>query len=473
MVYLRLIILCCCFSVFSSKSQVQFYKQFSGPGYDQAHGVAELLDGSFLVCGSSSSFQNAPTDAFVLKLSKLGEFLWSSHYGGAESDVAKRIFQFANRIYIIGHSNSLNGKFNVFMTKLDTLGNELEQYVISESGYEFVSDVVLDQTNKFLICGKSTAASSGDFDQLLMSIDTLGNVLWKKHLGSTGDDEFNSIHHDKDSIYYVVGGQYVLDSLQIKGVVTKFTQSGTILYHEVMPGIGSISYSDLYLKADTCYVVGSQQLNSPHRVFGYGARVASGVLVDEPLGPGESETYFDQVVLYGDQQNCYIASHYANQYSTAGSIDMGITRFTNGLIWNTLFVAVYSSFTEQNHELLATQDGGAIAVGYREDLTFGGSMIYVLKIGPGDNFPIVTMQGSESIVAVQENVQETPLLFPVPSKDFIFYPVSDPLDLEVYSVVGEKMQQPDVMNSKLDISYLPSGLYILHDGNRTYRFVRE
>lgn|GEM_PF-6793858 len=452
---------------------MQFYKQFSGPGYDQAQGVHELADGSFLVCGNSSSFKDAPADAFVMKLSKEGEFKWSNHYGGTEAEVAKRIFQIENRIYLVGHTNSLNGRFNVFLTKLDTLGNQLEEYVFSENGYEFVSDALVDESNRILICGKSTAITGGDFDQFLMSVDTLGNVRWKKYLGSSGEDEFKSIQHDKDSIYYAVGGQYVLDSMQTKGVVTKFTHSGAVLQHDVILGLGSISFSDLYIKDDTCYVVGSQELTNPYRAYGYGVRVSSGNVVDMPIGPGESQTFFDQIALYGDQQNCYIASHYANIYSTAGSIDMGITRFTNELVWNTLFVAVYSSFTEQNNELKATQDGGAIAVGYREDVAFGGSLMYVLKIGPGDNFPIVSMQEAESIVSITEVDPVEALLYPSPTKDFVYLPEALQNDFTIYTVSGVRVELVLLDNHQLDLRNLPAGLYFLQSKHRTYRIIKE
>ena len=52
----------------SGLAQISFYKVYSGNGYDRAHGIAQLPDSSYIVTGTSSSFQNAPSQAFLLKL---------------------------------------------------------------------------------------------------------------------------------------------------------------------------------------------------------------------------------------------------------------------------------------------------------------------------------------------------------------------------------------------------------------------
>ena len=65
-------------------AQIQFYRAYSGNGYDRAYGVAQLLDSGYLVTGSSSSFEEAPSQAFLLRLDKYGDFVWSRAYGGPE-----------------------------------------------------------------------------------------------------------------------------------------------------------------------------------------------------------------------------------------------------------------------------------------------------------------------------------------------------------------------------------------------------
>ena len=69
-----------------------FYKVFSGNGYDEAQGLTQLVDSSYLITGSSSSFENAPNQAFLMNLDKQGNYLWSKSYGGSEFEEGKTRF---------------------------------------------------------------------------------------------------------------------------------------------------------------------------------------------------------------------------------------------------------------------------------------------------------------------------------------------------------------------------------------------
>ena len=80
------------FLIFCSISfgQINFYKTYSGSGYDKAEGIAQLEDSSYIITGSSSSW-SGNSDAFLLHLDSLGNYLWSRNFGGQESDCGNQI----------------------------------------------------------------------------------------------------------------------------------------------------------------------------------------------------------------------------------------------------------------------------------------------------------------------------------------------------------------------------------------------
>ena len=51
--------------------QISFYKLFTNNGYDFGQGVVQLEDSSYLITGSSSSFLEAPSQAFIMKIDSM------------------------------------------------------------------------------------------------------------------------------------------------------------------------------------------------------------------------------------------------------------------------------------------------------------------------------------------------------------------------------------------------------------------
>ena len=78
-------------SAFQVNAQNAFYKLYSNNGYDFGEGIAQLEDSSFIVTGTSSSFTDGPSQAFLLKVDSVGEYQWSLPYGGTEEDGARRV----------------------------------------------------------------------------------------------------------------------------------------------------------------------------------------------------------------------------------------------------------------------------------------------------------------------------------------------------------------------------------------------
>ena len=81
-----------CFLLLSCVSfgQNAFYKVYSGLGYDVGKGVAELNDSSYVVCGTSTSWEGS-AQAFLMKVDSVGDRQWTFDYGGPESDGASRV----------------------------------------------------------------------------------------------------------------------------------------------------------------------------------------------------------------------------------------------------------------------------------------------------------------------------------------------------------------------------------------------
>ena len=90
--------------------------------------MAEYLDSSFLICGSSTSWGGS-TQIVLLKLDSTGAYQWSNQYGGNESDGANRVlYNEAEGVFAVGSGNSLGaGDFDGLVLHTDEFGNEIWQ----------------------------------------------------------------------------------------------------------------------------------------------------------------------------------------------------------------------------------------------------------------------------------------------------------------------------------------------------------
>ena len=77
---LRIIILFLIFA-HSVNAQISFFKTYGENGFDFGHGIIQLADSSYVITGSSSSFQDAPSRAFMLKVDSMGQYIWSRSFG--------------------------------------------------------------------------------------------------------------------------------------------------------------------------------------------------------------------------------------------------------------------------------------------------------------------------------------------------------------------------------------------------------
>jgi len=167
-------------------------KGIGGPGLDGGGGVAADSNGNVYITGSFSGtvdFDPGPgtyyltatdDDIFILKLNSLGNFVWVKQVVGGGYDVGNNVtLDSSNNLYTVGTFQKTAdfdpgpGTHNLdstagggFILKLDSLGN----FVWVKQHPETCSDVVVDSSGNVYVTGY-------DSDDKL---DSSGNLVWRK-----------------------------------------------------------------------------------------------------------------------------------------------------------------------------------------------------------------------------------------------------------------------------------------------------
>ena len=476
------------FLTFISFGQIKFFKIFTDNGYDFGQGIVELSDSSYLLTGSSSSYGDSPSQVFLMKLDSLGTFQWSKNFGGSESDWGRRVLNWNDSIfYVAGYSNSLgSGSYNYYLVKTDEYGNQISESHYNHPGWEKLNDAILTADSSIYMVGETTGTAIGDKNIFIVKTDFNGDTLWTRNFGSSGEDAAKSIRQYNDTTFFIVGEMYNSDSTLTKGAIIKLYANGNIEWIKQYGLDGNYSLSDFFFDGTTINAVGV-------RLFPQGGdedelRIQcdlNGTNINEFSVHVAGDVSLVQVCKYGNDNKNYIANDIKNEFSVSGTYDCGVTRFLNNFNWDMSFVNVTSNMDDILGQLIPTSDGGIIFTGYMEGGMLGGSSVFVLKVGPNDDYPFINWSdfssiSVESLVSIDE-IQIEALkgfnIFPNPASSLVSISTgtNELIDIDIVDIYGKSIwKEAIVNNAQFDVSNWNSAVYFVRisQNNQTLKTIK-
>lgn len=456
-------------SVFGQNAS--FHKVFSGNGYDKALGVAQLPDSSYLITGSSSSFDEAPAQAFLLSLSKTGTYQWSKAYGGTEYEEGVRVLPvsgFGN--YIIGTSSSgpsLNFDAVVYFT--DNAGNLLWEKYFDNGGWERISDALLLSDTSVIMVGETDATNSGNPDIFLMRIDKTGNLNWSIQMGTPGLDRLTTVEKSSDSTFVVGGTTFNQDSILNKGYVASYHINSSLNWEIILGSKGNFFINDLVVSPTDILVIGEGIQLGKTDFDAYRANLSfAGVVNLTEEGYVPQSARYTQAIRYNAATGPkhFVTSQLINTtYPTfINGEDAFIFRFDGGFYWDNYGVGYSGIGQDQFSHMINTLDGFAIAVGMHTFYGAGGTSAMVVKIGDDANFPVFLPSPLvENIVSLSENnLDDSISVFPNPFQEKFTITSKQATNLTVFSSIGELITSCSFQDYQLiDTTNWPTGVYFL------------
>ncbi len=184
--------------------------------------------------GSFILKSNGGWDVFVSKLSSTGNFIWAKGFGSKRHDMGISLtLDIANNIYTTGrfkdsvdfnpgtgtYSLISHGNDDVYISKLDPLGNFLWANTIGSDFNDVGMDIEIDPTNNVYVSGlfQDTAyfnpimdafnlQSKGSDDIFVVKFDGSGNFVGAKSIGGTLSDYSYTMRIDGAGNIYLAGG---------------------------------------------------------------------------------------------------------------------------------------------------------------------------------------------------------------------------------------------------------------------------
>jgi len=184
-------------------------KTFGGSGNDSANSIQQTNDGGYIVAGWTDSLSLGARggDVYIIKLNAYGNKEWEKTFGGSDNDWANSIQQTKDGGYIIaGGTYSFGaGIYDFYIIRLDANGNKVWMRIYGGSKEDDAHSIQQTNDGGYIIAGGTESFEAGDADIYIIKLDAMGNKVWEKIYGGSGDDYAFSIQQTKDGGYIVAG----------------------------------------------------------------------------------------------------------------------------------------------------------------------------------------------------------------------------------------------------------------------------
>jgi len=477
------------FALSNLNAQISFYKLYSGNGYDKGEGIVQLEDSSYIITGSSSSWEGS-SQAFLLKIDSVGNYKWSQNFGGPESETGKRVLYNKDLgFYIAGFTNSFGaGDFDAYLVRTNLSGEKIwEKNYGKSTHWERVNDAIMDADSNIVLIGETINLNNGNSDILIIKTTKNGDTLWTRTLGGEGEDVAKSIVNFNEN--YLIGGHYfVSDSNLIKGFIIELNSSGNVVRWDMIGHkSGNYSINDLSIGVNKVYVAGNRIVSSTNNDAYTGIYDFSGQLINHYTitdGSDIRNERFMQISYNPIKNKVAMGYQTINPSTYQDNFDVILAYFDpTELYWMNQFQSINNQGLDEINDIIPTSDGGYIAIGSSQNtglanFTFnGGTHIYALKVDKNDAYP--TTQNNYVLnqlvsVAIKSEILKGKV-YPNPfNGEFtIELDGNESTKAVLLNNLGQELNSFDFEGTiTYSTSHLKSGTYFLRIGNSVTKLVK-
>jgi hypothetical protein len=312
-------------------SQAKFEKKFhfnDNEYYDRGNDIIQTTDGGYLIAGRTVKFHKGGVEAYLVKLSSMGDTLWTEVFGGGGSEEALSVVECKEGGYTFcGYSNSnSNGAMDAYAVHTDAQGKELWAYTYGGDAIDRGFAILQTLDGGYIISGESYSFGSGGVNAYLVKLDKDGKELWFRSFGGNGIQEGNSVVETADGGFVITGGTNNFGPGDKDVYLIKVSAKGAEEWVCSFGGTGSEEGKSIAQTMDGGYIVA-----------GY----------TNSVGKGGDDVYIVKADEFGQ------------------------------VVWEKSFGGEYD---EQATSVFETDDDGYVITGYTNSKGAGGVDVYLLRL---------------------------------------------------------------------------------------------
>lgn len=166
----------------------QWRRVFGGPTHDLVEDMAPTSDGGFVLCGSTFQPGANGFQLWLVKVDRLGNVLWEKNFGNAAIEFGRSVVQTSDGGFAMVGRYDDGNDVGIYLVKTDADGNEEWSYVYGGQEEDEAWGIAETLDHQLVIVGTSASFSAGDRDIYLAKIALDGSFQWFSTYGGPDDE---------------------------------------------------------------------------------------------------------------------------------------------------------------------------------------------------------------------------------------------------------------------------------------------
>ena len=185
-------------------------RTYGGSEYECGYSVAQTTDGGYIVVGRTYSFVTFSYEVYILKLTSLGDSVWTRRYGGNDDDRGYSVAQTTDGGYIVaGRTNSYGaGSYDVYVLKLNSSGDSVWTRTYGGSFNDRGHSVAQTFDGGYIVTGVTRSFGAHSDDIYVLKLSSSGDTVWTRTYGGSDWDVGQSVVQTSDGGYIIAGHTY-------------------------------------------------------------------------------------------------------------------------------------------------------------------------------------------------------------------------------------------------------------------------
>ncbi|NOY88814.1 MAG: T9SS type A sorting domain-containing protein [FCB group bacterium] len=430
--------------------KVLWSANYGGRYNEQANGCQATDDNGIILLGSTFSYGNGGYDIYMIKLDSLGDTLWSKTFGGDSTEYGYALQQTDDSGFIIvGCTNSFGyGKKDIYLLKTDALGNALWEKTIGGTEDDIGYSIRETVDHGFIICGVTKSYGAGYNDVYLVKTDSAGNMLWSKTYGGSGGEIGSAVQQTPDSGFILIGTTGSFGIGYSSMYVIRTDKNGDSLWTTTYGGN----------RSDLGYCV--ENTRDGGFIFA-GATVPDGagyydayLVKTDPSGNIEWEQTYGgnkeerAYSVLEEPNGNFIFTGKTDSYNSFTNIYLVETDPIGNIVWSKYYGG---SKTDEGHTIVEDNQQNYLLAGYSYSYSSGGSDVYLMKI-KGSQTTDVNEPIDPSIPSGFKLSQNYPNPFNMSTTIEYTLPTKSRVTITIYNILGQIVKE-------WSTNSLPAGSY--------------
>jgi len=195
--------------------------------------VLDLNDGFLLV--GNVFLPSGGTDGYVVRVDDEGNSSWNITLGGEKVDKLFSALETQDGFVLVGLTHSFGNDSEVWVVKTDVNGNEVWNKTYGGAMEDAGRAIASTGGNHYVVAGYTNSMGDGDYDFLLLKIDASGNMAWNKTYGGAQSDKIYAIAETADG-YVATGDTLSKGEGESDAWIIKVDSNGNLIWDKTVGG---------------------------------------------------------------------------------------------------------------------------------------------------------------------------------------------------------------------------------------------